>query len=165
MTRAPEFDVQPCTRVCARTGRPLADGETFYAVLVRNGAEVRREDYCLEGWPGPNEAVIGWWRARVPNRESRRPQPAPNEVLLQLFDELADRPEQADVRYVLALWLVRRRLLQLVEAEAQQPALGELQLFNPKTETTHQVPIVEPDPKRAAAIQSKLSQWLFPTAT
>ena len=109
-----DFEVQRCTRRCAATDRALEPGDVCYSVLEMNGADVVRKDFCAEAWNGPPEAAFGWWRSRMPEPTAKKIKLAPNDVLLELFDQLADRPDQQDLRYVLTLLLVRRRVLRLM---------------------------------------------------
>src|SRR5262245_30968620 len=108
-----DFEVQRCTRRCAATDRPLEPGDVCYSVLEVQGADVVRRDYADDAWTGPPETAFGWWRSRVPEPTTRKIKLAPNDVLLELFDQLADRTEQHDMRYVLTLLLLRRRVLRL----------------------------------------------------
>src|SRR4051812_33027484 len=95
------------TRRCATTGRELAPGETFYSVLIAEGAKLVRHDYAAEAWEGPPENAVGWWKSRLPGREVKRVLWAPNDVTLDLLEQLADDSAHADMRYILALLLVR----------------------------------------------------------
>ena len=65
-----------------------------YSVLEVQGADVVRKDYCSEAWTGAPESAFGWWKTRIPEPTAKKVKLAPNDVLLELFDELADRPEQ-----------------------------------------------------------------------
>jgi len=152
-----DYEVQRCTRLCAATGRPLAEGEEVFSALVAEGRDVVRRDYAAEAWSGPPERAIGWWKSRLPTVETRRSRMAPSEVLLQLFRELEGIADQQDLRYVLALLLIRRRVLKSEEHEGDQ---GELTLYCPRDETTHRVHSKEPGPDRIAEIQAELSRLL-----
>ena len=102
-----DFEVQRCTRCCAATERALEPGDECYSVLEIAGADVVRKDYCPEAWKGAPDAAFGWWKSRVPEPTAKKIKLAPNDVLLELFDQLADKSEQQDLRYVLALLLVQ----------------------------------------------------------
>src|SRR5215216_206792 len=108
-----DFEVQRCTRCCAATERALEPGDECYSVLEIAGADVVRKDYSPEAWKGAPDTAFGWWKSRVPEPTAKKIKLAPNEVLLELFDQLADKSEQQDLRYVLALLLVRRRVLRV----------------------------------------------------
>ena len=156
-----DFDVQRCSRRCAITGRELAPGETYYSALIPSGATVERHDYSSEAWPGPPPEALGWWKSQVPTAETKKTQWAPNDVMLELFDEMADSQDRADVRYVLALLLIRRRVLRLEETQRDEHERETLIVYCPRRETDYKVPVVMPDGDRATQIQQTLAQLLF----
>jgi hypothetical protein len=167
-----DFEVQRCTRRCAVSGRELVPGDVFFSVLAVEGAEVVRHDYCREAWTGAPGSALGWWKTTVPSPTAKKIKLAPNDVLLQLFDELADRIEQQDLRYVLTLLLIRRRVLRLDMADdlAIDPAANgnnsssatnAMTVYCPKRDATYLVPVSMPDSVRIDAIQEQLSELLL----
>ena len=88
---------------------------------------------------------------------------APNDVMLDLFDEFADEPAQADLRYVLALLLLRRRVMRLEDTETGET--GEtMVLYCPRRETEYRVSAAPPGPDRVSEIQQELARLLFANA-
>lgn len=160
-----DYEVQRCTRHCAASGRVLGEGEEFFSVLVAQGAGVVRLDYAIEAWPGPPEGALGWWRSRVPTRDGKKAQLAPSEVLLELFNELEGTADKLDMRYVMALLLVRRRILRLEETEHDETGREILVLYCPRDETTHRVQMAMPGEARTAEIQDELARLLFASAS
>jgi hypothetical protein len=169
-----DFEVQRCTRCCAATERALEPGDECYSVLEVQGADVIRKDYCREAWKGAPEAAFGWWKSRVPEPTAKKIKLAPNDVLLELFDQLAERSDQEDLRYVLALLLVRRRVLRVDVGSGQtHEEQGDVQmdhaaetmtLYCPKREAMYQVPVAMPSSERIDEIQQQLSQLLIADA-
>ena len=165
-----DFEVQRSTRRCAATDRALEPGETCYSVLEVQGADVVRKDYCKEAWAAPPESAFGWWRTRIPEPTAKKVKLAPNEVLLELFDQMAERPDQEDLRYVLTLLLIRRRVLRLDlpgEGLIVHPSRGEgrsavetMRVHCPKRDATYEVPVAMPDAARIDEIQQQLSELL-----
>jgi hypothetical protein len=156
-----DFEIQRCTRRCAKTARELQPGETFYSVLVAEGADVVRRDYCQEAWEGPPDGALGWWKSQVPEPSARKANWAPNDVLLDYFQRLDGQAGKDDVRYVLALLMVRRRIVRLEETETDDAGGETLVLFCPRDEMEHRVPVVMPDEQRAREIQEELSKLLY----
>ena len=166
-----DFDVQRSTRRCAATDRALGPGEVCYSVLEVQGAEVVRKDYCREAWTMPPENAFGWWQSRVPEPTAKKVKLAPNEVLLELFDELAERTEEQDLRYVLTLLLIRRRVLRLDVAAEQlesqsrrvdgESSIGTMIVYCPKRDAAYEVPVAMPDQPRIDQIQQRLSDLLI----
>ncbi|HJQ81226.1 MAG TPA: hypothetical protein VJ828_14800 [Lacipirellulaceae bacterium] len=165
-----DFEVQRSTRRCAATDRALEPGETCYSVLEVQGADVVRKDYCKEAWTAPPESAFGWWRTRIPEPTAKKVKLAPNEVLLELFDQMADRPDQEDLRYVLTLLLIRRRVLRLdlpgdglvahPSRREVMSAVETMRVYCPKRDATYEVPVAMPDAARIDEIQQQLSELL-----
>jgi hypothetical protein len=156
-----DYEIQRCTRHCASSGRELLEGESFYSVLCPRGPSLERLDYAADAWNGPPPDALGWWKSQMPTREARQAQLAPSDVLLEFFTGLAELPEQADMRYVLALLLVRRRILRLEETESDAAGRETLVLYCHRDESTHRVDVVMPDERREAEIQEELSRLLY----
>ncbi|HVA45833.1 MAG TPA: hypothetical protein VNH11_05540 [Pirellulales bacterium] len=156
-----DYEVERCTRHCAASGRELKEGEEFYSVLLSEKRDVHRCDYAAEAWSGPPEAALAWWKSRMPTREAKKGQLAPNEVLLQLFAELDHVPEKADMRYVLALLLVRRRVLRQEDVERDESGHEVLVLYSPRDESTHRAVVAMPDEPRTDEIQTELMKLLY----
>jgi hypothetical protein len=163
-----DFEVQRCTRCCAATERALEPGDECYSVLEIVGAEVVRKDFSAEAWKGAPDTAFGWWKSRVPEPTAKKIKLAPNDVLLELFDQLADKPEQQDLRYVLALLLIRRRVLR-VDVTSVSPgendtatdhAAETMTLYCPKRDTTCEVAVAMPNSERIDEIQQQLSELL-----
>ncbi len=155
-----DYEVERCTRHCAGSDRELAPGETFYSVLMAEGAQLRRYDYSVDAWQGPPPEAIGWWKSQIPDRSTARKHWAPNDVMLQFFDELAEQPEREDMWYVLALLLVRRRVMRFEEDETDEQGRQLMVLYCPRRETTYKVPVAIPDQPRIDQIQEELAKLL-----
>jgi len=156
-----DFEIARFTRHCHATGRELAPGETFYSVLVTEGAEVVRQDFAAAAWQGPPEKAIGWWKSQVPHLHNKKLNLAPSEVMLQYFQELEGRPDKEDERYVLALLMIRRRVVRQERTE-QDPMGREIAvLYCSRNETEYRTPVVVPDVRRAAEIQEELGKLLY----
>jgi len=122
---------------------------------------VVRYDYAADAWEGAPENAIGWWKSHVPDHRGEKMRWAPNDVMLHYFGQLEGNAEKEDVRYVLALLLVRRRILRMEELEEASVDAEEMTLFCAKNETTHHVRVAQPSPERIAAIQEELAELLF----
>jgi hypothetical protein len=160
-----DYEVQRSTRHCTATDRELTPGEEFYSVVVAEGADLKRFDYAIEAWKGPPEGAIGWWKSQVPTPDAKRIRWAPNDVMLQFFEEVQQQPDRQDMSYVLALLLVRRRVMRLEEEEHGAEGREVLVLYCPRREATYRVPVVAPDESRINEIQEELARLLFSHAT
>ncbi|MGH7133029.1 MAG: hypothetical protein ACREJO_13900 [Phycisphaerales bacterium] len=106
------------TRRCASTGRELAVGEAYIAVLVDHDGSPKpaRLDYSVQAWtegrrPVSDDRLIGSWKTVV-HAAGDKPKPIlDDETMLELFDATAGDKRRAGLRLVLALMLIRRRVL------------------------------------------------------
>jgi hypothetical protein len=159
-----DYEVQRCTRHCAVTGRELQPGETFYSTLSAAGAQVVRRDYSQESWQGPPAGVLGWWKSHMPERDAKKMHWAPNDVMLDLLETLESQPDKQDLRYVLALLLIRRRVVRLEDTERDELSHEVSVLYCPRREATYRVATVMPSEQRTVEIQEELAQLLFANA-
>jgi len=156
-----DYEVQRCSRHCAVTGRELVAGEEFFSALICEGVDVVRKDYSKEAWSEPPEGAVGWWKSQIPGPDAKRIHWAPNDVMLHFFEQLEAQPDREDMRYVLALLLIRRRVMRLEEEEHDAEGREVLVLYCPRREATYQVPVVVPDEARIQQIQEELAKLLF----
>jgi hypothetical protein len=155
-----DYEIQRCTRRCAASGRELQNGETCYSVLLPQGATVVRQDYSADAWQGPPDGAIGWWKVTVADPNAGRLSWAPGDVMLNYFERLLDDPASLDARYVLALLLVRRRILRLEGHEKDDAGRETLALYCSRNDAHYRVTQSLPSPERAAAIQNQLAELL-----
>src|SRR6056297_1907643 len=116
-----EYKLNRSTRHCHALGRPLREGEWYYSVISESGEDYVRRDYSAEAWSGPPQEAIGWWKKRMPKSDERKLVLAPPEVLIDLLRQMESAPEKAKSGYLLALMLMRRRLLRPAAHDEANP--------------------------------------------
>jgi hypothetical protein len=146
---------------CAVTGRPLAPGEVFYSALVRGGEGLERIDCSATAWTGPPAGALAWWRSTQPHALSSGPALAPTDVLLDVLEELEGKPDDAAFRYLLALQLVRRRVLRILDPPADQPAGAELLLACRKRDREYRVAVAAAADVAAEGVGDRLTALLW----
>ena len=155
-----DFQIKRSGRRCHATERELSAGEEFVSELVAERGEVNRYDYCLDAWQGPSGESIGWWRARVPRNDGGKVYWAPRDVLVSYFETIQGNEPLQSTAYVMALVLIRKRILQLVDSEGEG-ASEVLELRYPREKKTWKVPVVELTDSQIREIQQELSEQLF----
>ena len=156
-----DFEIQRCTRRCANTGRELQAGELVHSVLVTVGAQVVRYDYSREGWVSAPENAIAVWKTRIPEPNSQKARWAPNEVILNYFTQLEHDTQREETRYVLALLLLRRRVVRQEGTQTDAANREILVLHCARDDTEHCVTVVPPTSERAEQIQEELARLLW----
>jgi hypothetical protein len=120
------YDLPGNSKRCHATGRELRPGEWYVSALVETPAGLERRDYAPEAWSAP-DGLIGFWKGRLPDapRRDDRPKPLSTETIRLLFDQQREAAERGDeqarqLRFVLALWLIRRKALKLQGVERDE---------------------------------------------
>jgi len=132
----PGFEVARPTGVCAATGETIRAGERFVATLVERTDEdhrLERLDFALGAWergsrPQRPLALVASWKTVMPERDAPKRLLIGNESLLDFFEQLAEatEPRRLALRFILALILIRKRLLRL------EGSKGSSMLVRPK---------------------------------
>ena len=159
----PENAPKP-SRVCSATGRPFEPGEKIFTFLFEENGEIRRRDLCAEAFAATERPknALAWWSSRLPSGAEKKEKLAPNDALTDFFESLADRPDEAALRYVLALLLTRRRVLRFereefaADAPERSDAAPSIVFFSPRRETSHVVPVVEMTATEIAEVEARL---------
>ena len=152
------------SRFCAATGRPFEPGEKIFSVLLEENGEIQRRDLCAEAFAATRrpENALAWWSSRLPSSAEKKEKLAPNDALTDFFESLADRPDEAALRYVLALLLTRRRVLRFEREEfdagieTRPGSAPSIVFFSPRRETSYVVPVVEMSPTEIADVEARL---------
>jgi hypothetical protein len=135
-----QWEVEPTTGRCVVTGRTLEEGEEFYTVLFEDGESFRRADYSLDAWDGTPEGSYCHFKSRIPVREKRKKLLVDNDVLVNFFLRLAEETEPVRIqfRFVLALILMRKRLLRY-EGSGVAEGVETWELVLPRDQSRHKV--------------------------
>lgn len=111
----PGYSVSRPMGKCAISGTDIAPGDAFMAMLKESAEGLERVDVSLEQWPSVDHSQsLAYWRAVMPKPDAVKKKPfVDDEVLMQLFERLADTDEAHKVhfRFVLGLILMRKRML------------------------------------------------------
>ncbi len=171
-----DYSITKCTRKCAVSGRALEPDENYFSVIMPAGDEISRVDIAASQWTGPSAEAIGWWRSKMPAAAAKRMRPAPNGVLLDILSDLLQRPGQESLAYVLALLLVRRRVLHeeqsfldnsdeaMISADENADESTAVRLWKLVCSADGRewhVPMVSPAGAQCAAVQAELKELLF----
>jgi hypothetical protein len=164
-----DYSISRCSRKCAKSGRELEPGESYVSVILPHGDGVQRLDIAASEWTAPESEAVGWWRSRMPEAGARKLRAAPNGVLLDTLSQLVETPGSEGLAYLLALLLVRRRVLSedsSVEITTSTVDSAEIKDFRwdlicPADGRKWSVPVVEFSPSRLPDLQSQLNSLLF----
>ncbi len=152
------------SKFCAATQRVFEPGETFFSVVFDDPGkegEMRRVDYGAESWAGPPADAVGWWKSTVPIINEKKVKLAPNDILLDLFEQLSGQPDKADIRYILTLLLIRRRLFRYEREEETETGEKTVLVYSLKQNTNYEIPVAMPNATRLKEVQDYLNSLLY----
>jgi hypothetical protein len=156
-----QYQIQANSRRCARTGRELQPGERIFSVLYEREGQWVREDVASDAWTGPPPQAFSFWQTRVPSPKERRRLLVDDDMLRELFERLEKATEvrQVQFRYLLALWLMRRKALRF---EAVQRSDDQEWLVLRDARTGREVVVLDPrlDDSELEEVQGQLQNLL-----
>jgi hypothetical protein len=151
------------TGACCKCERAFAEQEVYQATLneVKDGFE--RRDYCGQCWNDQlRDESFSFWQAKVPRKEEKKQLFVDDTVLVDFFKRLSetDDEEKQGFCFVLALILMRKRLLKYLSTE--QKKSGQEVWVMKLTGDTKEYKICNPqlDDEEITKIQSELSNVL-----
>jgi hypothetical protein len=125
-----EYEISHAGDACAACGKQMQPGEELVATVQpggeTDGQEVFvRRDFCAPCWSADGEKLagpdsLGTWRTRVPRAKEKKKLFVDDEVLAGFFQRLegVEDPSRQQFRFVLALVLMRKRMLVYDRSEA-----------------------------------------------
>ena len=162
-----DLKIQRLSPTCNQTGSEFKAGDVIFSALVREEGNLVRRDWSHEAWVSPPDGTLAWWRSVVPEQIDQRASLAPVEVLLDTLESLADQPEEASLRYLLALQLLRRKVLRFTESRSEGEAdaschTGEVvSLACRRRDCEYQVMAILPEAEEHAALEDRLASLLW----
>lgn len=135
---ASNYEVQKGSGVCVATGETLEPGRACYSVLVDIPVEerdagdqlgMRRVDVSSEAWEKGFRPphLFSYWKTHVPDVNEKKSMFVDDAVLLNLLRRLEDatEPQRLAFRYVVALILMRKKLLRYDGTEKRDDPDGD----------------------------------------
>jgi hypothetical protein len=108
-----EWEVDKPLGQCYGTGRKIDYGEEYFGALVETEQGLQRRDFCADYWEGQKPEVFCHWKSKLPQPGQKKQIFIDDQMLMAFFERLAKETEQEkiDFRFVLALILMRKRIL------------------------------------------------------
>ena len=156
-----DYDIAAPGRICTATNRELKPGEPFVAVLLDEAGKFVRKDYAADAWTGPPEKYVAFWTGRIPPGDKQRKSTINDDLLMEWFQHLAGNPEpnRRNIRYVVALLLMRRKRLKFEDAK-RQGGVDVLVLRDARTGSRHEITDPRLSEDEIVAVQEEVFQAL-----
>lgn len=156
-----EYSVSRSVGKCAASGRDIRPGEAFFSALFEQGESFERRDYAAECWTGPPTDSFCAFRTKLADKPQRKNLLVDDDVLMQFFLRLRDADDgpKRNFRFVLALILMRKRLLKY-DRTRRDGAAEVWELRGAKDGMQHQVLNPRLDEDQVAAVTLELGSIL-----
>lgn len=151
-----EYKLGRPSRRCSVTDEVLQPGSWYYTVIFAGDdadAVMQRREISAAAWEGPPEESLAHWKRQIPPPGPIKMVPAPPEVLWDLLREMVQFPERADSRFLLALMMLRRRLVTTLDGP---PDVLRLQLTS--TGETLDIQVRTIAARRAESLADQLNE-------
>lgn len=161
------FELGKFSGQCAHSGASIAPGDEFVAALVEGADDsgrpaLRRLDFALAAWEQGSrpDAMLCFWKTTAPGAGERKAILVDDETLLEMVqrDDAGTDPRRHAFRWILALVLLRRKVLRLQGIEPT--AGGEAWSFMPRGAVEAAAPLRIVNPKIGDEEVTELSEQL-----
>jgi hypothetical protein len=98
---------------CHGTGVKIEPGQEYFGALVKTEEGLQRRDFCADYWESEKPDVFCYWKTKLPHPDQRKQLFVDDQMLMAFFERLEKErdPEKVNFRFVLALVLMRKRML------------------------------------------------------
>ncbi len=155
-----QWKIQRDRTRCDKPECPLAGAEEYYAVLDLRDC-TRRDvcQMCLHQLEQASDEPTVYWK-RVRKSDGKKEPELDLQSLRLLFDQLAaSQSENAQgLRYFVALLLIRKRVLKMVDPTTEEQELADMVVIDPKQKEMEPVALLAPefDTDRLAGLKDEL---------
>jgi hypothetical protein len=112
-----EWYINKGARACVLCDKTFAEEEAYLSALYDENNTFTRKDFCAECWDKKEDGnIFSFWKTKVPKKPETVQRYAKIDVFYDLFNKLENETELSRVnfRYVLSLYLMRKKALKLM---------------------------------------------------
>lgn len=115
-----DWEIHKPLGICAGNGKKIEPQEEYIASLVETPEGMQRKDFCVEYWTNSKPEVYCYWKSIMPKSDQKKKLFIDDNMLMSFFERLATETdeEKLNFRFVLALILMRKRLLRYDSSKA-----------------------------------------------
>ena len=156
-----EWEINKPLGQCHGTEKTIEYGEEYFAALIETEEGLQRQDFCADYWASQKPDVFCYWRTRLPEPGQKKQLFVDDQMLMAFFERLGKETEQEKInfRFVLALILMRKRILKYDETKTvDDQELWRLRVVGEK----HIVEVINPhlDEEQIEQLSSQIGEIL-----
>lgn len=127
-----EWNISRYSKRCLSCDTDFKENDEFYSTLFDSRSHFERKDFCLNCWEECNkESIFSFWKCKIIKSHEQPRAVIDITALLDLFFKLETETQEKskiNLRYVLALFLMRKKLFKLKQSKTQNGS--EILLFH-----------------------------------
>jgi hypothetical protein len=159
-----EWEVDKPLGQCYGTGRKIEPGEEYFGALVEIEEGLQRQDFCADYWESEKPNTFCYWKSKFPRPDEKKQLFVDDNMLMAFFDRLENETgqEKVNFRFVLALILMRKRLLKYdTTRDEKDKEIWRLRIVGDKS-TDNRVEVINPhlDEEQVSQLSSQIGQIL-----
>ncbi len=111
-----EWKINKSSQGCIICSKGFCGEEEYYSALYDENNIFTRKDFCSSCWNKDKDSgFFSFWKTKVPKKDKPVQKFVNTEILLDMFMRLEGNVEthQKNLRFVLALYLIRKKILKL----------------------------------------------------
>lgn len=118
-----EWNIGKNSKSCLSCDIDFRDKDEFFSALYDDGDKFTRRDFCSNCWNDDNkQPVFSFWKSMVIERGEKPKSVIDTNIILDLFLKLepeTDDRSKINLRYVLALFLMRKKCIKLKSSQVE----------------------------------------------
>jgi hypothetical protein len=157
-----EWEIKRSSNGCLLCNKGFAEDEEYYSALFDENDTFIRKDFCTLCWyKGKESGPFSFWKTKVPKKDRLVQALVNTDILLDMFMRLDGNIEshQRNLRYVLALYLIRKKVLRIKSFKRQNEE-EIITLSYPKEDREFEVFNPNLKEEEIEAITSEMNQLL-----
>ena len=157
-----EWKINKGSKGCILCNKEFYEEEEYYSALFDEKNIFTRKDYCSSCWcKDKGDELFSFWKTRLPKKDKPVQKFVNNEVFLDMFVRLEGKsePNQRNLRYVLALYLIRKKIFKL-KSFTRENEEELITLYYPRENKEFSVFNPHLEDEEIEAITSEMSQLL-----
>ena len=112
-----EWSINKGSHACFLCEKKFPEEEVYLSALYDENNIFLRKDFCVECWDKEcNENIFSYWKTKISKKPEKVERFATIDVFCDLFNKLENEKDLSRVnfRYVLSLYLMRKKVLKLI---------------------------------------------------
>ena len=112
-----EWSINKGAHICFICDKTFPEEEVYLSALYDENNTFVRKDFCIECWDKKdNDNIFSYWKTKIPKKPEKVERYARIDVFYDLFNKLENEKDLSRInfRYVLSLYLMRKKVLKLI---------------------------------------------------